>query len=86
MHEMSVAMEICRIAEAHVQPCQVRDVVELGVDVGDDAGLEPANLAFCLEALLTAPPFGGGRPAITRLPGDVLRLTYVEVDDAGPEN
>jgi Hydrogenase/urease nickel incorporation, metallochaperone, hypA len=86
MHEMSVAMEICRIAEQHVEPDQLCDVVELGVDLGDEAGLEPANLEFCLEALLAAPPFGRGRPAISLLSGDVLRLTYVEVDDAGPED
>jgi Zn finger protein HypA/HybF involved in hydrogenase expression len=86
MHEMSVALEICRIAREHVPSGQLGDVVEVGVEIGDDAGLEPENVAFCLEALLADPPFGRAHPAITRLPGDSLRVTYVEVDDAGPDD
>jgi hypothetical protein len=54
--------------------------------VGEQAGIEPDNLTFCLEALLGAPPFGSARPAITRLPGDALRVSYLEVDDGGPDD
>jgi Zn finger protein HypA/HybF involved in hydrogenase expression len=56
------------------------------VEVGDDAGVEPESLAFCLEAVLATPPFHGAKPVITRLPGDVLRLSYLEVEDAGPND
>ncbi len=85
MHEMSVALEVCRMAEAHLDPPGVR-LVELGLEVGDDAGLEPENLQFCLEALLAAPPFSGAKAVVTRVAGDVLRLTYLEVDDGGPND
>ena len=82
MHEMSVALEVCRIAEERVGRRAVGRVVTVGVDVGDDAGVEISSLAFCLEAALAAPPFAGAKPDITRLAGDVLRVTYVELEDA----
>ena len=82
MHEMSLALEICRIAEQRAGPGRAPSVVTVGVEVGEDAGVELSSLAFCLEALLGASPFGAAKPAITRLPGDVLRVSYLEVDDA----
>jgi len=45
-------------------------LVEVGVEVGDDSGLEPENLRFCLEALLMHPPFVGAKPVIRRTAGD----------------
>lgn len=80
MHEMSVAMEICRMAHERLGD-SAATLVGVGVEVGDDSGLEPANLEFCLEALLAQPPFRGARPVIERRGGDVLRLSYLEVDD-----
>ena len=62
MHEMSVAVEVCRLAEERLTPAQLPQLITVGLDVGDDAGLEPDNLLFCLEALLAAPPFGGRGP------------------------
>jgi Zn finger protein HypA/HybF involved in hydrogenase expression len=61
-------------------------VVGVGVDVGDDAGVEPDNLAFCLEALLAAPPFRGAALRLNRQPGDALCLAYLEVDDERPDD
>ena len=81
MHEMSVAIEICRMAEHHVGRDNLPSLISVGLDVGDDAGLEIDNLEFCLEALLSNPPFGHGRPVINRTEGDVLRVAYLEVDD-----
>jgi hypothetical protein len=43
-------------------------------------------LEFCLEALLAQPPFGQGRPQLARVPGEDLRIEYLEVDDARPED
>jgi Zn finger protein HypA/HybF involved in hydrogenase expression len=86
MHEMSVALDVCRIAEERVGAGAAERVVAVGLDVGDEAGLELASLEFCLESLLAAPPFGAARPVITRRPGDVLRVTYVEVDDGRPDD
>lgn len=86
MHELSVALEVCRMAEERLGRDVLPRVVAVGVEVGDDAGIEPENLTFCLEALLGAPPFRRATPRITRLPGDVLRLAYLEVDDDGPHD
>jgi Zn finger protein HypA/HybF involved in hydrogenase expression len=80
MHEMSIALEVCRLAETRLGPAADRLVV-LGVTVGNDAGVEPENLAFCLEALLAEPPFQGAQPRILREPGDALLLSYLEVTD-----
>ena len=81
MHEMSVALDICRIAEERAGEGGAGRVVAVGVEVGDDSGVEVSSLTFCLEALLTQPPFSKARPVIDRQPGDVLRVAYLEVDD-----
>lgn len=78
---MSVALEVCRIAQEQVGLAALADVLEVAVEVGDRSGVEPDNLEFCLEALLDRPPFGRARPVLIRLPGDVLRVAYLEVDD-----
>ena len=86
MHELSVALEICRIAESRLAPAERGRLREVGLDLGDQSGLEPDNLRFCLEALLAAPPFGAARPVITRLAGDALTVTYLEIEDGGPND
>ncbi len=86
MHELSIALEVCRMAEERLDRETLPRLVSVGLEVGDESGLEPANLEFCLEALLSAPPFGGARPVITRLHGNELRVTYFEVEDGCPEN
>jgi Zn finger protein HypA/HybF involved in hydrogenase expression len=86
MHEMSVAMEVCRIAEDQVGLGSLRSVREIGVVVGRDSGLEPDNLLFCLEALLECEPFQGARVALELTPGDELRVSYLDIDDDDPAN
>ena len=86
MHEMSVALEVCRIAEDQVGLATLPRVREIGVIVGRDSGVEPDNLAFCLEVLLEQPPFGGARPVLELRPGDELRVDYLDVDDDDPPN
>ena len=86
MHEMSVAFEVCRIAEEHVGSDRLSDVVTVGLEVGDRSGLEIDSLEFCLEVLLSSPPFGNARPEIERRSGDELRVSYLEVDDGGPDD
>jgi Zn finger protein HypA/HybF involved in hydrogenase expression len=54
--------------------------------VGRDSGVEPDNLAFCLDALLDRPPFGGARTSIEITGGDELKVSYLEIDDDGPPN
>ncbi len=86
MHEMSIAMEVCRIAEDQVGMDALWQVREIGVVVGRQSGVEPDNLCFCLEALLEIEPFRGARPALELTPGDDLRVSYLEMDDDHPPN
>jgi len=80
MHEMSLACELCRIAEAHLPPEPV-SVRSIGVEVGRGMGIEVSNFQFCLEALLQEPPFSGAALNLVIRPGSDLRLSYLEVDD-----
>jgi Zn finger protein HypA/HybF involved in hydrogenase expression len=81
MHEMSVAMEICRITERAIGARSPSKVSEVIVDVGDDAGVEIHSLEFCLEALLHSPPFSAARAVVRRERGDTLRVASVEVEE-----
>lgn len=81
MHEMSVAMEICAIAERAIAGRSPSCVTEVVVDVGDLAGIEMQNLEFCLDTLLRTPPFGRARAVIRCEQGDVLRVASVEIDE-----
>ncbi len=85
MHEMSVALEVGRLAEEYLRQHSGR-LLRLGVVLGDEAGLEPANLAFCLEAVLAGPPFDGAASELRLVSGDALRLDYLEVDDGRPDH
>jgi Zn finger protein HypA/HybF involved in hydrogenase expression len=84
MHELSLAMEVCRIAREHVGAGRTGALLEVGVEVGANSGVETGSFEFCLEALLGAPPFGRARPVIERTAGDALRVCYLEVEDGGP--
>ena len=91
MHEMSMATEVCRIAEQHLVAAAAEGMppprlLELGLEVGDDAGVELENLLFCVEALLAGPPFDGAKAVVSRVSGDVLRVTYLEVEDGGSDD
>jgi Zn finger protein HypA/HybF involved in hydrogenase expression len=83
---MSVAMEICRIAEDQVGLEALPRVREIGLVVGYQSGIEPDSLLFCLEALLEQPPFTGAHPALELTSGDDLRVSYLEVDDGCTPN
>jgi Zn finger protein HypA/HybF involved in hydrogenase expression len=86
MHELGVALEVCRMTEERLGSDGVATVRAIGLEVGDEAGVEIGNLQFCLETLLAEPPFAGARPVILRRSGDVLRLAFLEVDDGSPND
>jgi Zn finger protein HypA/HybF involved in hydrogenase expression len=86
MHELSLAQEICRLAEAHLAPDQCPRLLTVGVAVGCEAGIEPDSLEFCLSVLLQQAPFGRARPVLERVPGTDLHLRYLEVDDGDPDH
>ncbi len=86
MHELSLAMDVCRITEEYVGRSSLRLVREVGLEVGDRSGVEFGTFEFCLDSLLSAPPFEGAKARIDRTPGDELRVTYVEVEDGDPSD
>jgi Zn finger protein HypA/HybF involved in hydrogenase expression len=86
MHELSLAAEICRIAERAVGPDRAARVTSVSIEVGAESGVEPDSLEFCLGVLLARPPFAHARPCLTRIPGADLRVTSLEVDDDGPDD
>ena len=79
-------MEVCGITEEHVGRDSLPNVLTVGLDVGSDAGIEVDNLEFCLEVLLSEPPFGMAKPKIARVSGNVLRVTFVEVEDGSSDD
>lgn len=81
MHDLSMALEVCRRAERLMLADDAVKVTALGVEIGADSGVELENFRFCLETLLQDPPFNGTRAELTPVGGDDLRLTWVEVDD-----
>jgi Zn finger protein HypA/HybF involved in hydrogenase expression len=86
VHELSIALDVCRIAEERVGTEAAGRVVTVAVEVGDEAGVEPGSLEFCLQALLQQPPFRRARPVIEKRAGDVLRVSYLEVDDGDSDD
>ena len=86
MHELSIAMEVCRIAEQQVGIAAMPRVREIGLVVGQTSGVEPDSLRFCLDALLDQPPFRGARTALEMTDGDDLRVAYLDLDDDDPPN
>jgi Zn finger protein HypA/HybF involved in hydrogenase expression len=86
VHELSLALEVCRLAEDILVRERGVAVNGVGVEVGSDSGIELENFRFCLDALLREPPFTGARADLRPVPGDALRLTYVEVDDGRPDH
>ncbi len=83
---MSIAQEICRITREQVGEDGCARVVRVGIEVGPFSGVEPDNLVFWLEVLLGEPPFTGAEPLIHPAEGEVLRVSYLEVEDPGPED
>jgi Zn finger protein HypA/HybF involved in hydrogenase expression len=81
VHEFSVALEICRIAEAQAAPRPASAIVSVGVEIGEGTDLVVENLNFCLETLLASPPFERAALAVERVPGNDLRVAWLEVDD-----
>jgi Zn finger protein HypA/HybF involved in hydrogenase expression len=81
MHEMSVALEVCRLAEEQVGREALPRVTGIGLEVGDRSGIVADNLAFCLDTLLAQHPFRIGRTVIRQTSGNALRLDWLELED-----
>lgn len=81
VHELSLALDVCRLVEEKVGAEALGDVVTVAVEIGDDAGVEAANFEFCLSTLLREPPFARADAVLLKRTGDVLRVAWLEVDD-----
>jgi Zn finger protein HypA/HybF involved in hydrogenase expression len=86
MHELSLALEVCRLADEVRERERAVSIRSIGVEIGNDAGVEVANFRFCLDALLQEPPFLGARAEFLPAEGETLRVAYVEVDDGRPDH
>lgn len=80
MHELSLAIEIGRLAEEKLGASASR-CVAVGVEVGTESGVEPSALEFCLEAVFSHPPWAGARPVLERSAGDIFQVTWFEIED-----
>jgi Zn finger protein HypA/HybF involved in hydrogenase expression len=85
VHELSIALEVCAIAERTLGD-RAPHLTRVGLEVGDAAGIVVENLTFCLDTLLAEPPFRGAGVEVAGVSGDVLRVSYLEVDDERPAN
>ncbi|MCJ7629262.1 MAG: hydrogenase maturation nickel metallochaperone HypA [Longimicrobiales bacterium] len=83
---MSLALEVCRITRERAGSGGCEKVSKVGIEVGDQSGVEADNLLFWLEILLAEPPFKGASPVVHPRKGDVLRVSYLEVEDGGKED
>ncbi len=81
MHEMSIALEIGRIVEDRIEPERIHNVVTVQLEIGEEAGVEFDSLRSSLDVVLTSPPFSRAKTEILRVPGDVLRVSQVEIRD-----
>lgn len=88
MHELSLALEVCRLARETLaaSPGAEGRVLRVGVEVGEDSGVEAEGFRFCLDALLSEAPFTGASTALIPRPGTDLRLAWLEVDDGSPND
>jgi Zn finger protein HypA/HybF involved in hydrogenase expression len=86
VHELSIALEVCRIAGERLEGRDASMVRTVAVEVGVDSNIEIESLRFCLEAVLADPPWAGAVPALISRPGPDLRLAYLEVDDGRPDD
>ena len=86
MHELSLAIEIGRLAEEKLG-AQVGQCVAVGVEVGTESGVEPSALEFCLEAVFSHPPWNGAKAVLSRPTGDIFQVTWFEIEENdGPED
>lgn len=85
MHELALANEICAIVERTIEAehggRMLTAVTVVAVEVGVRSNVEPDNLQFCLDALLSTPPFGRGVAQLISVAGDDLRVAWFELDE-----
>jgi hydrogenase nickel incorporation protein HypA/HybF len=81
MHELAAASGIVEIMRQHVPLSQAALVRAVRLRVGEDAGLVPASLEFCFDALVAGTPYEKASLEIDRLAGQELRVIDIEIED-----
>ena len=88
MHEMGVASSVLEAVHKELHRYPGHRAAKVAVRIGEFAGVDPASLQFCFEALVKGTeyeplellvewcPAGEGRR------GDELDLAYVELEDS----
>lgn len=82
MHELSLAEEAVRIVEDAARREGSVRVRAVFVEIGCDSCTMPEALAFCFESAAKGGIAEGARLEITRMPGDGMRVTELDVEDA----
>lgn len=68
MHELSIAQGILDLVRQHVPTGQASQVRRVDLRLGRMAGVIPASLSFCFEALVSGSPFAQARLTIEHVP------------------
>lgn len=68
MHEASVAAGILDIVRQHVLSADARRVRAVRVRLGDMAGIVPASLGFCFDAIVSGTEYASAFLEIDRVP------------------
>jgi hydrogenase nickel incorporation protein HypA/HybF len=88
MHEMGIANSILETVHKELRHYPEHRAVRVGVRIGELAGVDPASLQFCFEALVKGTELEPleleieWRRAEAGKPGDELDLSWLELDDA----
>lgn len=68
MHEASIAQGILDIVAQYIPHDRAHAVTDVRVRVGDMAGVVPASLEFCFEAIVLGTPYRSARLVLERVP------------------
>jgi hydrogenase nickel incorporation protein HypA/HybF len=69
MHELSLAIEVIRIAEIEARKIMAKSIHEISIEVGDLCGVEADSFKSALELLARNTLLGEARINIIRSPG-----------------
>jgi len=80
MHEVAIAGGILEAVRTEVSARKPARPVKVGIRIGELAGIDPASLAFCFEALVQGTDLEPLELEIERGPSDELEFCYLELE------
>ncbi len=81
MHEMGIASSVLETVRAEAERHPGARVTKVGLRIGELAGVDPASLTFCFEALVQGTELEAAILAIEDAGCDELDLTYLELEE-----